>query len=71
MPLRRYSQSQRSICPSSARIGRVPKQLNAVRARINWMFTTEKARAKPAPASGRRRVQNLCVEVLGTLSAGR
>ena len=51
------------------------KQRNAERARINWMFTTEKARAKmgraypkPAPASHHFNSQNLCDEVLG---AGR
>ena len=48
------------------------KQRNAARARVNWMFTTEKARAKmgraypkPAPASAAPKSQNLCAEVRG------
>ena len=51
------------------------RQRNAPGARVNWMFTTEKARAKWARLSQARsqirstpKSQNLCVEVLGGLT---
>ncbi len=53
------------------------RQRNAAKARIKWMFTTDKARArmgraypKPAVASApRQRSQNLCDEVLEEMAA--
>jgi hypothetical protein len=50
------------------------KRRNAERAKINWMFTTEKARAKlgraypkvPAKPNEKTKSQNLCAEILET-----
>ena len=50
------------------------KRRNAERAKINWMFTTEKARAKlgraypkvPAKPNEKTKNQNLCAEILET-----
>ena len=66
--LDRRIESQRAL---AAEIAAWEQQRNAARARIKWMFTTEKARAKmgraypkPQAKSGQPKSQNLCAEVL-------